>query len=94
MTTPKPSRAKLDSAIRTIANQSNRLTSAERQRRYRAAQGNRFLRYTLTIEAAAALLYLRKQWGFKSNYETTMVCLRYLAVQTRKGLQRIDLTID
>lgn len=72
----------------------NAYTPLERQLRYQARNGNRQVHACLTIEAAAAMLYLHKQWGFKSDRELVMVALRYLAVQTRKGLQRIDLTID
>lgn len=69
------------------------LTNAERQRRWRGKQGSRAITatfYTHT-EATAALLYLRKQWGFTSHQETIEVALRRLALETRNGLQRLDL---
>lgn len=72
----------------------NAYTNAERQARWRAKHGGRVLRTDMPIEVAAACLYLMKQWGFKSHRELVNASLAYLAIQTRKGLQRIDLTID
>lgn len=69
-------------------------TNAERQARYKARHGHRVIRAELTIEAAAALLYLRQQWGFKSHRELVSVAIRFLAIETRKGLERLELTID
>lgn len=70
------------------------LTNAERQARWKAKHGYRMVRAELTIEAAAALLYLRQQWGFKSHRELVNVAIRFLAIETRKGLKRLELTID
>lgn len=70
------------------------LTNAERQARWRAKHGSRMIRTDLPADTAAAMLYLRKQWGFKSHRELVNAAIRYLAIQTRKGLQRIDLEID
>lgn len=69
-------------------------TNAERQARYKARHGHRMVRAELTIEAAAAMLYLRKQWGFKSHRELVNAAIRFLAIETRKGLTRLELTID
>lgn len=85
----------LDSALKVLANPRVRaLTNAERQARWRAKHGSRQLKVNLSIEAAAAIKYLRAQWGMKSDHEAAVVAIRALAVQTRKGLQKIDLTID
>ena len=69
------------------------LTNAERQKRWRAKQGSRGITvaFHAHTEATAALLYLRKQWGFTSNQEAVEVALRRLAIETRNGLQRLDL---
>lgn len=69
-------------------------TNAERQARWKAKHGYRMVRAELSVEAAAALLYLRQQWGFKSNRELVNVAIRFLAVETRKGRERLELTID
>lgn len=74
----------------------NALTNAERQRRWRAKNGDRALGGVglyFHIEAAAALLYIKKQWGFKTSQEAVEVAVRHLAVQTRQGLKRIKLDI-
>ena len=69
------------------------LTNAERQRRWRAKQGSRGVNVTFHshTEATAALLYLRKQWGFTSHQEAIEAALRHLALETRMGLKRIQL---
>jgi hypothetical protein len=60
-------------------------------RRYRAANGRRQLGMTLRIDAAAALIYLRREWGFGSNAECVNTALVYLSRQTRAGMQILDL---
>lgn len=72
----------------------NAYTNAEKQARWRARHGSRMIRTDMPAETAAAFLYLMKQWGFKNKRELVNASIRYLAIQTRKGLQRIDLTID
>lgn len=72
----------------------NALTAAERMRRWRLLNGSRQFFVQHDISSAAAGLYLQKQWGFRSQAETARVAIRYLAVLTRMGLKRIDLTID
>lgn len=39
----------------------------------------------------AALIYLQQQWGFDSRSEAIRVAVQFLASQTQRGLQRIDL---
>lgn len=72
----------------------NALTNAERQRRWRAKNGGRGINFYLHPEAAISLLYLQKQWGFKTYQETLEASLRHLAIETRKGLKKLVLTID
>ncbi len=47
--------------------------------------------FVLHPEAKDALEELLQEWPFKSYSEAITVALRYLAVQTRRGLPRIDL---
>ena len=69
------------------------LTNAERQKRWRAKQASRgvTMAFHAHTEATAALLYLRKQWGFTSHQETIEAAVRHLALETRMGLKRIQL---
>jgi hypothetical protein len=69
------------------------LTNAERQKRWRAKQASRGITvaFHAHTEATAALIYLRKQWGFTSNQEAVEAALRHLALETRMGLKRIQL---
>lgn len=60
---------------------------------WRARVGARQVSCDLGLEGAAALLYLKTQWGFKSTQETVNVALRFLATETRKGLRKIDLGV-
>ena len=69
------------------------LTNAERVRRFRAKHGGTVINFTAHIEAAASVLYLRKQWGFKSNQQAVEAALRYLTIQTRRGLTKLNLDI-
>lgn len=71
----------------------NALTRAEQARRYRARRGDRCFFVDLDIASAAACLYLIKQWNFRSRQEAARVAMRYLAILTRLGLQRIDLDV-
>ena len=54
------------------------LTNAERQKRWRAKQASRAVavHFSAHTEATAALLYLRKQWGFTSHQEAIEAALR------------------
>lgn len=55
----------------------------------RARNGGMQAAFSLDADAAAALLYLKKEWGFPSTKEAVQVALRHLAQQTRDGLERI-----
>jgi len=91
----RPTLKALDSALKAMNKPpSNALTNAERQARWRARHGGRSIRLDLSIEVAASLKYLRNQWGLSTDKEAAVVAIRALAVQTRKGLQKIELTID
>lgn len=65
--------------------------NTQRKAAARAALGGRQVACDLGIDGAAALVYLKTQWGFPSTRETVRVALRHLAKLTREGLQRIDL---
>lgn len=65
------------------------LTHGQMVARKRAASGWRAVGL-LPPEGAAALIYARKQWGFKTNVQTVTVALLYLVQQTRQGLDKID----
>lgn len=69
------------------------LTENERLARHRAASGYRAIGF-VPPEAAAAMIYLKKQWGFKTNVQTAAVALLYLCKHTRQGLKQIDLGLD
>ena len=70
------------------------MTNAERQQKFRRTQGSRQTNITLTIEVAAALKYIRAEWGMTSNKEATQAAIRFLALCTRQGLQRLPQSID
>lgn len=57
---------------------------------YRIAHGGIQINATLDAASAACVLYLEKQWGFKSRRELIRTAILYLAKQTRAGLERID----
>jgi hypothetical protein len=69
-------------------------TNAERQRLWRNGASGRAVLAKFNHVGAASLVYIKNQWGFKTNVEAVQTAVRYLAVQTRKGLERIDLEID
>lgn len=70
------------------------MTGAERQRKYRASMGGRTINAALPPDVAAALIYLRKEWGMKTDRETIEAAVRFLAVCTRKGLTKLPQSID
>lgn len=70
------------------------MTNAERQRKYRASMGGRTINTALPPDVAAALIYLRKEWGMKTDREAVEAAVRFLAVCTRKGLTRLPQSID
>jgi hypothetical protein len=71
-----------------------RKRNVEKQRRYRAANGFQFVYTQLSAPAGMALIYLKKQWGFKSTRMCVEAALKHLALETRDGLKRVRLTID
>jgi hypothetical protein len=73
----------------------NRL-EANRVRARKHIAERRMMGYkTLTVSPvpAIALAYLKKQWGFTSYTEATDAAILHLAIQTRKGLAKLDLTV-
>lgn len=70
------------------------MTDAERQAKYRRKQGSRQMSFALKPDTAAAVLYLKKEWGMSSNREVAEAAIRFLALCTRQGLQRIPQSID
>ena len=78
-----------------VTEPSNRF-EANRVRARKHIAERRMMGYrTLTVSPvpAIALSYLRKQWGFTSYTEAADAAILYLAVQTRKGLAKLDLTV-
>ena len=69
------------------------LTNAELQRRYRRKWGGRTINTHLDPVTAACFIYLRKEWGMKSQREVMEAAVRFLTVCTRQGLQRIPMEI-
>lgn len=65
------------------------MTDAERQRKYRRKEGGRSINATLPPELAAGLIYLRKQWGMKTDREVVEASIRFLTICTRQGLTRL-----
>lgn len=65
----------------------------ESRRRKRAASGWRAVGM-LPPDGAAAMIYLKKKWGFRSYAHACAVALLYLSKATRNGLERIDLDPD
>lgn len=70
------------------------MTTAERQRKYRASKSGRTINTSLTPEIAASLIYLRKEWGMRSDREAVEAAVRFLTICTRQGLTRLPQTID
>lgn len=67
----------------------NAMTNAERQRKFRRKVGGRSFNVTLGPDLAAALIYLRKQWGMNSDREALEASVRFLTICTRQGLTRL-----
>jgi hypothetical protein len=70
------------------------MTDAERVQKWRRQRGVRQLQLDLTVEVAAAMLYIRNEWGMKSNKEAAEAAIRFLALCTRQGLTRLPQTLD
>lgn len=77
------------------AKEKRRIHNLEKQRRWRLKNGGKVVSFPCRVDAAAALLYIKKQWQLKSDREAVEVALRYLAVQTRKnpGMTTLDLDV-
>lgn len=71
-----------------------KLTNAERQRKYRRKQGGRTINTCLQPDVAACLIYLKKEWGMKTDREAVEAAVRFLTLCTRKGLTRLPQSID
>ena len=70
------------------------MTNAERQQKYRRSRGVRQLQLDLEPDVSAAVLYIRKEWGMRTNKEACLAAVRFLALCTRQGLTRLPQTID
>ncbi len=70
------------------------LTNAERQRKYRAAAGNRMLHTAMPPDVAAGVIYLKKEWGMTTNREVALAAIRFLTLCTRQGLTRLPQSLD
>jgi hypothetical protein len=63
---------------------------SERDLKYVRANGSRVVTLRADAETAAALIYLRREWGFESATETVDAAIRFTMVATKLGLQRLD----
>ena len=70
------------------------MTGAERQRKYRASMGGRGINAALPPDVAAGLIYLKAQWGMKTDREVVEAAVRFLSLCTRQGLTRLPQSID
>lgn len=66
---------------------------ATRYRKFVKVHGSG-VRILLKAHEKAILLYLCKQWGFKTQNDAIRASIAAVAVMTRNGLQRLDLVID
>lgn len=90
MTAPKlPSAKSLYRRKGFRAYKPDAMTGAERQRKYRRKEGGRALNVSLPPEVAAGVIYLRKQWGMKTDREVVEASIRFLTICTRQGLTRL-----
>jgi hypothetical protein len=69
------------------------MSVAERVRKYRSREGGRSVSFYMHAEAAASLLYLKKQWQIEKTQEVVEAALRYLAKHTRMGLEKLELDV-
>lgn len=72
----------------------NAMTLAERQAKWRRQRGARQVQILMDSDVAASVLYLRTQWGMKSNREVVYAAIRFLTVCTRSGLTVLPQTMD
>lgn len=72
----------------------NAMTGAERQQKWRRKNGGRAVSYYASPAVGASMIYLKKEWGMNTNQEVIDAALRFLALCTRQGLQRLPQSID
>lgn len=72
----------------------NAMTPAERQSKRRRKLGVRQVQLGMGAELAASLLYIRNEWGIRTNREAVEAAVRFLALCTRQGLTRLPQSID
>lgn len=72
----------------------NAMTNAEKIRKHRRVHGSRQISLEFKSDTTAALLYIRKEWGMKSNAEAARAAVRFLALLTRQGLQKLPQSLD
>lgn len=65
-----------------------------RMRNFRARAGARYMNVIMSPDVAIGLIYLRQQWGMKSNKEAMEAAVRFLTICTRSGLQVLPQSID
>lgn len=65
------------------------MSPAERQRKYRLKHGSRTINTSLPPDIAACFIYLRKEWGMKSDREAMEAAVRFLTICTRQGLTKL-----
>jgi hypothetical protein len=70
------------------------MTVAERQRKYRLTQGGRAVNVTLAPEVGAGFIYLKREWGMKTDREVVEAAIRFLTICTRQGLTRLPQTLE
>lgn len=70
------------------------MTNAERQRRYRRKHGGRAINANLAPEVGAGFIYLKKEWGMKTDKEVIDAAIRFLTICTRQGLKRLPQNLD
>lgn len=70
------------------------MTGAERQRKYKAKLGFRNINASLPPEVAAGVIYLKTQWGMRTDREVVEAAVRFLTLCTRQGLTRLPQAID
>lgn len=66
----------------------------ERMRRYRDIAGGRYINTRLEPDIAMGMIYLKQQWGMKTNKEVMEAAVRFLTLCTRSGLQVLPQSID
>ena len=70
------------------------MTGAERQQKWRRKNGGRSISYYVSPEVGAAMLYLKKEWGIRTNAQVVDAALRFVTICTRQGLTRLPQTLE